>query len=101
MCGGYHLRVILGLQLNQTTQGHMPGYQPKVCGGYHLRVIHVLLSYYPGLHNLANNPRLVWWLSPGGYLDLEEKFKLFQKCFGKIKLAVCKSTYEIHQPNVM
>jgi hypothetical protein len=46
-----------------------------VCGGYHLRVIHVLLSYYPELHNLAINPRFVWWLSSGGYLDLKEKSK--------------------------
>jgi hypothetical protein len=51
------------------TQGHIPGYQPMVCGGYHLRVIQVLLSDYPGLHNLAINPRFVWWLLSGGYLD--------------------------------
>jgi hypothetical protein len=44
-----------------------------VCGGYHLRVILVLLSNYPELHNLAINPRFVWWLSSGGYLDLKEK----------------------------
>jgi hypothetical protein len=81
MCGGYHLRVILGLQLNQATQGHIPGYQPMVCGGYHMRVIHVLLSYYPELHNLAINPRFVWWLSSGGYLDLMEKSKCFKKMF--------------------
>jgi hypothetical protein len=65
MCGGYHL----GVHLWVATQGGIPGYQHMVCGGYHLRVIHVLLSNYPELHNLAINPGFEWWLSSGGYLD--------------------------------